>query len=308
MKISVIISTYNGREYIIDQLESLKNQIRQPDEVLIFDDCSSDETVSLIHHFIEVNNLSDWKLIQNSENKGWKQNFKDGILSCTGDLIFPSDQDDIWLPTKLLDMEKVMTYHEKINVLVSQYIEFYEDETEKNIFQINDESCIQADWHHHLFNVLYPGCTFCIRKSYLPTVSQYWDTYAHDAFLWRFAMMSGTAYIIRKPLIRWRKHRNSTFQIDNRKERNYQGKLDWLTYADGFIDKLIDYDNSINALSISDNIVGLNRYKCWIKLRRQFFQSGNPICGLRLIRYMNCYSRNKQYLGDWIITYVWRNK
>ena len=308
MDISIVLSTYNGQQYILEQLQSLLAQIRQPDEVLIFDDCSTDDTVQLICNFIKDNSLSNWTLIQNVRNKGWKQNFKDGIFASKGDIIFPCDQDDIWFPSKLSDMERVMAEHPEINVLVSQYIELYEDGKENNLFEKNDGICTRADWHQRLFNVLYPGCTFCIRKSFLPDIENYWETYAHDAFLWRFAMLSGTAYIIRKPLIRWRKHIDSTFQIDNRKERNYQGKLDWLEYADGFIDKMTDYLNNATTLPKEEQIDGLMRYKHWIKLRRQFFQSRNPIYGIRLIQYMNCYSRRKQYLGDWVITYIWRNR
>ena len=55
MKTSVVLSTYNGEQYIIEQLESIKNQTRIPDEVLIYDDCSTDQTVELVRNFIDKN-------------------------------------------------------------------------------------------------------------------------------------------------------------------------------------------------------------------------------------------------------------
>lgn len=57
MKISVIVSTYNGAEYILEQLDSVKNQTRKADEVLISDDVSSDNTVEIVNKYIADNGL-----------------------------------------------------------------------------------------------------------------------------------------------------------------------------------------------------------------------------------------------------------
>ena len=57
MKTSVVMSTYNGERYIFEQLESLRKQTMKPDEVLIFDDGSSDSTVSLVSKYIQDNNI-----------------------------------------------------------------------------------------------------------------------------------------------------------------------------------------------------------------------------------------------------------
>lgn len=58
MKISCIIATYNGEHFIQDQLDSILNQTVQPDEVLIRDDCSSDNTIEIIQRFILKHSLS----------------------------------------------------------------------------------------------------------------------------------------------------------------------------------------------------------------------------------------------------------
>ena len=57
------------------------------------------------------------------KNKGWRKNFIDGILASTGDLIFTSDQDDIWREDKIEIMEKIMLEHSEINLLASNYIQ-----------------------------------------------------------------------------------------------------------------------------------------------------------------------------------------
>lgn len=74
-KISVVMTTYNGQKYLLEQLESLRNQTFKIDEVIIMDDCSQDETPNLIRKYIADNDLKGWKLIENQTNQGWKKKF-----------------------------------------------------------------------------------------------------------------------------------------------------------------------------------------------------------------------------------------
>ena len=56
------MTTYNGSKYIIKQLDSLKNQSRKIDELVICDDCSTDNTVELVNDYIKSNNLEGWNI------------------------------------------------------------------------------------------------------------------------------------------------------------------------------------------------------------------------------------------------------
>lgn len=146
MKISVVVSTYNGSEYIIEQLESLRQQSRQADEVLIFDDASKDATPTLIKQYIEKNNLHTWKFIVNEENIGWRRNFIQGMKKCSGELIFLCDQDDIWNFEKLKKMSAVMENNLNIGLLASTYIETYSDGMKKEFIysRSKDEKIIKT--------------------------------------------------------------------------------------------------------------------------------------------------------------------
>ena len=117
MKTSVVMSTYNGEEYIIEQLDSLRNQSRPADEVLIADDCSTDNTVDIVRNYIKKNNLTTWKLVVNKQNKGWRRNFMEAMWSTSGDLVFPCDQDDIWRLDKIEIMTKLMGDNSQIQLL-----------------------------------------------------------------------------------------------------------------------------------------------------------------------------------------------
>jgi glycosyltransferase involved in cell wall biosynthesis len=114
MKISVIMSTYNGEKYIVEQLESILAQTFRPNEVLINDDRSTEGTVDIIENFIKSNHLENlWKISVNKESKGCARNFIEGAMCASGDIIFFSDQDDIWDKEKIeLMMEGFQTIHD----------------------------------------------------------------------------------------------------------------------------------------------------------------------------------------------------
>ena len=80
METSILLTTFNGEKYILEQLESIKQQTLPADEVIIIDDASSDNTAEMIESYITKNNLSTWILIVNKKNIGWRKNFFEGFL------------------------------------------------------------------------------------------------------------------------------------------------------------------------------------------------------------------------------------
>lgn len=104
------MATYNGEKYIIEQLDSIRKQTKQPDEVIICDDCSLDNTCLLIKQYIENNSLKGWNLFKNDKNTGFYFNFFKALEKCSGDIIFLSDQDDVWDKHKI---ETICGFYDK---------------------------------------------------------------------------------------------------------------------------------------------------------------------------------------------------
>lgn len=122
MTISVCMSTYNGEKYIEEQLYSILHQSCRPDEVIICDDASGDRTVDIIENFIRNNQLQAiWKLYKNTENRGYPANFYYAMNLCSGDLVFLSDQDDIWHEKKLEQMRNMLDKHSEVMVLCCKF-------------------------------------------------------------------------------------------------------------------------------------------------------------------------------------------
>ena len=138
MKVSVVMTSYNGEKYIEKQLESIRDQTYKPDEVIIADDKSKDGTFRLVSSLIQNNGLDKWHVYQNTENLGVILNFYKAMKMATGDFVFFSDQDDIWELSKIGEMVNIIKSREDILVLMSkenridgndQYIQYTDTET-----------------------------------------------------------------------------------------------------------------------------------------------------------------------------------
>lgn len=99
-KISVALCTYNGEKYIEEQLQSILNQTRVPDEIVICDDGSSDQTVSVARAVLEASGVS-YRIEVNAASLGVADNFLKALKMTTGDWVFTCDQDDVWNSDKV---------------------------------------------------------------------------------------------------------------------------------------------------------------------------------------------------------------
>lgn len=98
--ISIALCTYNGASYLQEQLDSIAAQTRLPDEVVVCDDLSTDETAAMVASFAAAVRFPV-RFIRNEERLGSTANFAKCIGLCTGDWIALSDQDDSWYPNRL---------------------------------------------------------------------------------------------------------------------------------------------------------------------------------------------------------------
>ena len=98
MKISVAMAYYNGGTYIEEQMDSILSQLGEKDEVIVSIDGASDGSKPLLLKMAEVDSRIH---IVKGPGKGVVRNFENAIRHCNGDIIYLSDQDDIWKPDKV---------------------------------------------------------------------------------------------------------------------------------------------------------------------------------------------------------------
>lgn len=97
--ISVVMCTYNGEKYIREQLDSILRQTHPADEIIIQDDCSTDNTYNILIEYQKKHPTI--QIYCNSQNMGINSNFFNAISKATSDYIAIADQDDIWEDYKL---------------------------------------------------------------------------------------------------------------------------------------------------------------------------------------------------------------
>jgi glycosyltransferase involved in cell wall biosynthesis len=118
LKISVAMATYNGERFIAEQLSSLAAQTQLPDELVVSDDCSQDRTLERVREFA-ARAPFPVRILRNDRSRGVLGNFDHVIAASTGDIIFPCDQDDLWLPQKLAEMTSAMARYPSAGMVIS---------------------------------------------------------------------------------------------------------------------------------------------------------------------------------------------
>ena len=98
--ISIALCSYNGARHLRAQLDSFARQTLLPAELIINDDGSTDDTLAVAEEFARSAPFAV-RIERNERNLGFTQNFARAVSRCSGELIFLSDQDDVWDPTKL---------------------------------------------------------------------------------------------------------------------------------------------------------------------------------------------------------------
>ena len=213
MEIAVVLATYNGEKYIIAQLDSILTQSLQPDSVMIIDDCSTDKTVLLIEEYIKKNCLDNWKLVKHPENKGYISTFWEALRMVDSHYVFLCDQDDIWESWKIRNMYNAIKDNSACLVLCSDFEVLNEDGGQQvSLLPVpHDKDAGKTVRFDMLKNILIgplrPGCTYCVNNNLL----RYYDKYfipeeAHDAFLYRLALLSDGLFLFPEKTIKWRRH------------------------------------------------------------------------------------------------------
>ena len=243
IKISVVLSTYNGEKHILEQLDSIRLQKRTADEVIICDDDSTDKTFSLVEDYIHRYKLEpQWKLLKNMENLGWKQSFYNLILMASGDYVFTCDQDDIWSKNKLEVMTRVARDSNAL-LIASDYVSFYENNSVKfPKAKISGNTCNHRLEHINrkkaILLVDRPGCTYCFSSKLLPCLKRLWfEGYPHDALVWRCAALQKSLFILHEPMIRFRRHANNA---SDHKNRDVMNRTEVAEYYVGFLSGILN--------------------------------------------------------------------
>lgn len=212
MNISVCMATFNGELYIKRQIISILRQLREEDELIIVDDASKDRTAEII------NGIDDCRirLYKNDYNMGFLKSFQKSLSLAEGEIIFLSDQDDIWIKDKVV---RVKTIFAQSDVDIVFHDAILIDGTGKVLFNSFEEiRNISINPIRNFISNTFTGCCMAFRKSIvkniLPIPSK---VVYHDRWI---AIIGGLIGLkikyYREPLIYYVRHGNNVSPMQRR--------------------------------------------------------------------------------------------
>lgn len=204
--ISIALCTYNGSKYLKEQVLSIINQTYKNIELVIVDDCSTDDTIIILNEL--ANTFTKIRVHQNEKNLGFNSNFQKAISLCTGDFIAVADQDDIWLPNKL----EVLLANIKDNWLVFSNSELIDDEGKKLAQQIlkPEFSLKGKSYKSFLFYNSVTGHTLMINREFQQYFMPIPKSGYYDWWMGFIAMYHRKAVYVNQCLTLHRLHHTST--------------------------------------------------------------------------------------------------
>lgn len=253
MRILVILASYNGAKYIKEQIDSILNQKGAEVHIVVFDDVSKDGTLAIVNSFKDDKRI---QLIVNNRPTGSAANnffgaikFLDEDFISQYDFVSFADQDDIWLPNKLLAATEKLT-EENSSLYFSNLILWNEKTNKKSII---NKSYPQKKYDY-LFEGGSAGCTyvftsdFCIKLKNTLEVTDYenWKFFSHDWFVYFFARANNyqisidnnafILYRIHDSNVHGQLNSNSFFALTERLKMVHQGW--YIENIKGFVELL----------------------------------------------------------------------
>ena len=221
MKISVAMAVYNGEKYVLEQLDSIFKQLDNEDEVCVSVDPSTDDSYRML---VKLSETEPRLKVGMGLGLGVKKNFEQAIKMCTGDLIFLSDQDDVWKDDKVIRILECFGDEDALLVL--------HDATAVN--ETMNRTLIESLFAYReckpgiLNNVVknsYMGCCMAFRKELVPFILPIPENVPmHDQWIGLVAEKKGKVVFLPKQLVKYRRHEDNATDLTH---SNMGNMLKW---------------------------------------------------------------------------------
>ena len=208
-RVSVCMAAYNGAQYIQEQLQSILVQLSAEDEVIIVDDASTDQTRARIMESADPR----IKLIENGNNTGIRASFERALRNATGEILFFSDQDDIWHRDKVTEVLGVFKDDVAITLVLTNGIKIDKDG------KVTAKRVLRTPVRLGIVNTLaknpYYGCLMAFRREMLELCLPIpLSNATHDSWIGTINSLLGKSLYLDKDLVYYRRHgANATKEV-----------------------------------------------------------------------------------------------
>lgn len=250
-EISIVLCSYNGANYIREQLESIFRQSVLPDELIVCDDNSSDSTLSVVATCAAVSPFPI-RIIRNSATLGYQRNFMKGAAAATGRIVFFCDQDDIWLPNKIESVRRILESND-VNAV-------------SHDFSLTDSggNIIHQSYYRYLVNaghaveVSIQGCALAYRREIIDKYGWPRSIMGHDLWICLLSSMEKTRRIHPRALILHRIHNNNVkglWKKDSLALRYLRRLWNWISLPKSEFERLIARFGDENVVTTLASVV-----------------------------------------------------
>jgi glycosyltransferase involved in cell wall biosynthesis len=202
--VSIAMATYNGERYLGRQLHSFTQQTHVPDELVICDDGSEDSTIHIVEAFASTSKF-DVRLVRNAKRMGYNENFEQSVRLCTKDIIFISDQDDEWFPTKITEVVAQFQKDKSAYIVTNDQIIVNSVGRSCGITVL--DNIRKLGYPDSLFG---PGCCTAIRRPILDLLLPFPEPVPYDYWINTIPDLLGARILLSVPLQTYRRHGANT--------------------------------------------------------------------------------------------------
>lgn len=196
--ISVCIATYNGQDFIEDQIRSILPQLHDQDEIIISDNNSSDRTIDAITGIADCR----IKVIINY-TPGIVSNFENCLKHASGEVIFLCDQDDVWLTTKVASTQKLLETNDLVlsnGIITNDKLK----PTGRTLFDTNPPNLSVI---RNIGKNSFTGCCMAFNRKILNLATPFpKDIAMHDWWIGLVALLNAKVHLDHTPQILYRRH------------------------------------------------------------------------------------------------------
>jgi len=220
--VSIAMATYNGEKYLREQLDSIFNQSYNNIEVIVCDDCSTDNTLKILE---EYSNQYGLIYFINEQNLGYVKNFERVISLCSGDFIALSDQDDIFLEDKI----KILLEEINDNDVIHTDAILIDKNGDKifNSYSNYSKKLVRPKSEIELvLNGCVTGCTCMMTKKFAKNIIPFPNNlYVHDKWIGFVAYKSDSLKYLDIPLIKYRQHSSNNIGATDVNSYSFLNKI-----------------------------------------------------------------------------------
>ena len=259
--IGVVVATYNGEHYILEQLKSIIAQSIKPDLIIISDGGSFDNTINLCDSYLSKQKVQ-YRILKSKTKLGVKDNFEKGLINCDSNYIFFCDQDDYWLPNKIKNAIDLFENKNACVVFCNAYITDdklnptgntlwnsigYHPLNKINIYEKND-----IEFHNELLkhNVM-TGMCMAIDSKIKNILIPFSNNAIHDVWIAHCSICEGNVISLNSADVLYRQHGNNVVGTTKNLRKSYLKRND---YFDKIKKRALFLEDIINRIDLDSNI------------------------------------------------------